>query len=1387
MLDFLYISTRSAKRDGRRTYEVKPKFRVGKSQDLMVRGGDFYAVYDENTGLWSTDEQTVIDMVDAEVRKAYQEAKAKYPDEIVEPLYMMDSDSGSIDRWHKFVQRQQRDNFHPLDDDLCWSNTGLSRENYVSKCLKYPLEAGKYDAWDKLVGTLYDGDERHKIEWCIGAIVTGASKHIQKFMVFYGDPGTGKSTIINVIEQLFKGYSTNFDAKSLGSANKDFALEPFKDNPLVAIQHDGDLSHIEDNTRLNSLVSHESMMVNAKYEKLYPMSFKTFLIMATNKPVKITDMRSGILRRLIDVSPTGKTVPTREYNRLKKQIEFELGAIAWHCKEVFEEDPEHYNKYTPLRMMGASNDFYNFMIDSSLIFMKHDGTTQKAAWEMYKAWVEDAKVPYPLSLRLFKEELRSYFWNYDERWTTDDGERVRSYYHGFRVDKFGNDLIDFEPEPEESVVEPWLKFETQVSVFDKVCADCPAQYATKEEIPSYKWENVKKKLSDLNTSKLHYVKVPENHIVIDFDIPDKDGKKCFEKNFEAALKWPPTYAELSKSGQGIHLHYIYTGDVKELERLYEEHVEIKVFQGNSSLRRKLTKCNDLEISPISSGLPLKKGEKVKPMLDLNTLQSEKGLRTTIKKALKKGIHGDTTSNVSMILKVLDDHYNSGQPYDVSDLYGAVLAFAANATNQADRCIKMVSKMHFKSEEASENHDVEEAPIVFYDVEVFPNLFLVNWKYIEPKTNSFDDIVKAIHEARLKPVTRMVNPTPQQIEKLLQNRLIGFNCRKYDNHMIYACLLGWDNEQIYKLSKSIIEKKSGFFGEAYNLSWTDIYDLASADNKKSLKKLEIKMGIPHKELGLRWDQPVPEELWPKVAEYCDNDVISTEAAFWYLEADWVARQILAEIADLTVNDTTNQLTTKIIFGNNKKPQGQFCYRNLAEPVKELPDDVKSFLDDACPEMMKWWSENTDSLLPYFPGYEFKFGKSTYLGEEVGEGGRVYAEPGVHVWTALLDVSSMHPHSTIAECLFGPEFTKRFKEIVDGRVSIKHEAWSEINNILGGKLTKYIKWVEDGKITSKQLAKALKTAINSVYGLTAAKFDNPFKDPRNIDNIVAKRGALFMMNLEQEVKKMGYTVAAIRTDSIKIPNANMKIISFVMDYGKRYGYSFEHEATYERMCQVNDAVYIARYALPEDCEKLYGYAPGDNKKHGGEWTATGTQFAVPYVFKTLFTHEDIKFEDMCETMSVTSALYLRSDGGEPEFVGRVGQFCPMAVGGKELLREGKDKDGNVKYSAATGTKGYLWLESETVRELGKEADIDRSYYESLVDKAKEAINKYGDYEMFIDLDIKPEYHAKKGLSDITPCHHPVYETCFECPHFSQADSPWWEPVCAKDFDMSDIVPF
>ena len=584
MIDFLMISTRSTKRG---VIEIYPKFIIKKSSDLMIRGGDFYAIWLEDRGLWSTDEQDALQLIDRELDK-YAEENRKNFDSSIKVLHMWDSESGMIDSWHKYCQKQMRDSFHMLDEKLIFSNTPTNKKDYASKRLNYPLEEGTTDAWNKLMSTIYSEEERTKIEWAIGSIVCGESKKLQKFMVLYGAAGTGKSTVLNIIQQLFEGYYSVFDAKALGSSSNSFALEAFKTNPLVAIQHDGDLSRIEDNTRLNSLVSHELMTVNEKFKSTYANRFKCFLFMGTNKPVKITDAKSGLIRRLIDVSPSGNKLSPKEYKAVTKQIEFELGAIAYHCQEVYLENPGRYDDYIPVTMLGASNDFYNFIIDSYHVFKKEDGTTLKASWEMYKTYCDEAKVTFPFSQRIFKEELKNYFRDYKERFNLDDGTRVRSYYIGFRTEKFEDKALTEQDEPEHKQIE----FLKQKSVFDRECADCPAQYASAKETPTSKWDEVSTKLSDLTTSRLHYVKVPENHIVIDFDIQDKDGNKSYELNLKEASKWPPTYAELSKSGQGIHLHYIYAGDVSKLSRVYDDHIEVKVFTGKSSLRRKLTKCND---------------------------------------------------------------------------------------------------------------------------------------------------------------------------------------------------------------------------------------------------------------------------------------------------------------------------------------------------------------------------------------------------------------------------------------------------------------------------------------------------------------------------------------------------------------------------------------------------------------------------------------------------------------------------------------------------------------------------------------------------------------------------------------------------------------------------
>lgn len=401
---------------------------------------------------------------------------------------------------------------------------------------------------------------------------------------------------------------------------------------------------------------------------------------------------------------------------------------------------------------------------------------------------------------------------------------------------------------------------------------------------------------------------------------------------------------------------------------------------------------------------------------------------------------------------------------------------------------------------------------------------------------------------------------------------------------------------------------------------------------------------------------------------------------------------------------------------------------------------------------------------FPGYEFKEipgekgPQNMYRGTNLGFGGYIVGNPGIYQNVAMLDVRSLHPSSIIAMNCFG-KYTQHFKDLLDARVAIKERDFETARTMLNGRLAPYL----DDESTAKDLAQALKIAVNSVYGLTAANFDNPFRDIRNKNNIVALRGALFMRTLQDEVEQRGYTVVGIRTDSIKIADADQDIVDFCMDFANKYSYVFEYECHYDRICLVNKSAYIARYS--------------DNQVNGektGQWTATAKQFQVPYVFKTLFSKEPITFDDLCEVKEVKSgALYLdMNEGLTPQseaekelayrdkhdvvddfigyknpafknvsddelrnaissahnyvFVGRIGQFCPIKpdCGGGLLVVKRNDK-----YDFASGAKGYRWLESETVRELHNEALIDKSYYVKLVDEAVKDISQYGDFEAFV----------------------------------------------------------
>lgn len=1223
--------------------QIKPVFLYGDVKDLICRGGDFYAWW--NDGQWDFNRNNLRKHIDNEVWKKYEETKEKYPEAIVTPMQMIEDTTGIMKRFIEYCRNS--DQFEgSFNKKILFADDVMKREDYATTKLSYSPKKGPTPAFDEMFDKLYSPKELEKILWFLGAVFTNSMINIEKFLFLYGSKGSGKGTMIHLMRHLFDGYHSPIDLEHLTS-DSEFATTGVQEIPLL-IDDDTNLMNIRKDTNLLKLTSHDLMPINEKYKKTYSVRFTGLLVAASNQRYKVRNIDSGITRRAVVAEPTKERHTYEDYHRLRNQLEFELPQVAQRAIDTFNKHGAGYlNNYVNLEMIEYTDPVFAFVKQSRAAL--GDSVSLRKASELYLLFLTDLGFNTEGYKRIIRNELTRYYKRFHAD-TTIDGVRYKNVFSGFKNELLDDEDVSDEPKTDLTDLLADMNITNRDSYLDTVGALYPAQKATDGGIPTTKWDNCHTVLEDIDTSELHFVRLPMSHIVIDFDKKNDKGEKDLYLNLQFARKFPPTYMELSKSGQGVHLHYYYDGDVSKLEKLYEDDIEIKVFTGKSSLRRKLTFCNDLEITSITSGLPKKKG-KIHMYEDIKLLPwDEKRMRRLIEGNLNKKYHANTKPSVDFIHKILKEAHESGVKYDLEDLRQDVLIFATQSSNQTAECLKLYGEMIFCSinndtdmtDIQSGGRIVADEDLWFMDLEVFPNLFTVGFK-------KYGDDTKHI----------FINPTAAELQPYIEKPFVGFNTRRYDNHILYAAtLLEVSVNDLYQQSQRIIDKtgSNAFYRGAYELSYADIYEYLAPVNKASLKAYQISLGIKHDEMELPWDQPVPEHLWERVAEYMWNDITSTEAVFKATYPDYKARLVMTELSGLSVNAKTQDHAAKILFGDDPNPQDKFIYTNLAEE---------------------------------FPGYEYSYGKSTYLGENPSEGGYVYSEPGIYEDVALFDVESMHPWSLVVLNHFGP-YTQNFKDLVMARMHIKHKDFDAARELYSGRLKPYLEDVKE----AKDLSNALKGVINIVYGMTSAKFPNKFKHPDNNDNIVAKRGALFIMTLKKEVQELGYQVVHVKTDSIKVAGATEELKTFIWEFAEKYGYSFEHEKTFGAMGLINKSTYAGWY---EEDDKI-------------SWETVGSQFIEPIVRKRLFTKEDV----------VETDYFLRKNARLPIYIGErfVGKFAEVyaSKSGSELKRVDGEKSAYVN-----GTKGYLWKLSAEYE--GRE-DLDMTYYDKLVGDARAELEKVDD---------------------------------------------------------------
>ena len=134
-MDFYQILSKETK--DKSGMELYPDFIVGRSQDLMVQGRTFYAIWDAEKGLWSRDEYDVQRLVDehlnAEADRLRRETGINYT---IRSMRSFNSNSWS--QFRKFLANIS-DNSHPLDSKVLFSNSEIKKTDYASKYLELPV------------------------------------------------------------------------------------------------------------------------------------------------------------------------------------------------------------------------------------------------------------------------------------------------------------------------------------------------------------------------------------------------------------------------------------------------------------------------------------------------------------------------------------------------------------------------------------------------------------------------------------------------------------------------------------------------------------------------------------------------------------------------------------------------------------------------------------------------------------------------------------------------------------------------------------------------------------------------------------------------------------------------------------------------------------------------------------------------------------------------------------------------------------------------------------------------------------------------------------------------------------------------------------------------
>jgi putative DNA primase/helicase len=258
--------------------------------------------------------------------------------------------------------------------------------------------------WSRFIRSVTGGDRSLALYLqMISGYLLPAGNPLQKMFIIYGPAATGKTTFVEVIQELMGTYARRTTIHTFNGSGTRNALAGLQFNRLAIIdENDGEESGQLSGALIKQVISGEKVEVRYLYREFFEYAVRFKILNTTNHLPSFKNFDDGIKRRLT-VVPFLNKIP--EYERdpeLKERLLSELpGILNWAIKGWYL--VEKYGLQMPLKIEKLLNE-YSRNYNSLERFLHHSCRRRVGeelqSIELYQSYREYCRIhgeKYPMS------------------------------------------------------------------------------------------------------------------------------------------------------------------------------------------------------------------------------------------------------------------------------------------------------------------------------------------------------------------------------------------------------------------------------------------------------------------------------------------------------------------------------------------------------------------------------------------------------------------------------------------------------------------------------------------------------------------------------------------------------------------------------------------------------------------------------------------------------------------------------------------------------------------------------------------------------------------------------------------------------------------------------